>query len=45
MGAAVQYLANQGIIHRDIKPANVLVAGGSYKLCDFGFALKLNRSD
>ncbi len=45
IGAAVQYLGNQGVIHRDIKPANVLVAGGNYKLCDFGFALKLNRKD
>ena len=26
------------IVHRDLKPENVLIAGGHFKLCDFGSA-------
>jgi serine/threonine protein kinase len=37
----------QGIVHRDIKPENVLICSknGSLHLSDFGFSLKMSRSD
>ncbi len=37
---AVKYLFTMGIIHRDIKPANIFKSHKSWKLGDFGFAIK-----
>ena len=35
------YIGNNKIyIYRDLKPANVMLAGGTVKLGDFGFAKK-----
>jgi|JI6StandDraft_1071083.scaffolds.fasta_scaffold07370_8 serine/threonine protein kinase len=31
-------LAHRNILHRDIKPANILLAEGSCRIADFGFA-------
>jgi cyclin-dependent kinase-like len=39
---AVEFLHCSRIIHRDIKPENLLISeSGVVKLCDFGFARKL----
>lgn len=41
---ALDYIEKQGILHRDIKPANIVVLNdGTAKLCDLGYAQKLNR--
>ncbi|SPQ98485.1 non-specific serine/threonine protein kinase [Plasmodiophora brassicae] len=41
--AALHYLHSHRVIHRDMKPQNILIgAGGSVKLCDFGFARSLS---
>ena len=43
---AFSYLQDIGIAHRDIKPANILFdAQGQVKVCDFGFAKKVNLQD
>ena len=33
-----QELARNNTIHRDLKPANILISGGYFKICDFGFS-------
>ncbi len=33
-----QELARNNTIHRDLKPANILINGGYFKICDFGFS-------
>jgi serine/threonine-protein kinase ULK/ATG1 len=33
-----QELARNNTIHRDLKPANILINGGLFKICDFGFS-------
>jgi serine/threonine protein kinase len=38
------YLVEQKIIHRDLKPSNILKKGDTWKICDFGFALKGNKN-
>jgi serine/threonine protein kinase len=44
-------LEKKGYLHRDIKPDNILIMGDEgtkvgryqkYKVCDFGFAIKLH---
>jgi len=39
-----KYLLNEGIVHRDIKPANILRFGNTWKIADFGFAIKKTTS-
>jgi len=39
-------LIRNNIVHRDIKPENILVHNGTFKLSDFGFAVRLkNKTD
>lgn len=42
---ALEICGREKIIHRDIKPGNILVhKSGSFKLCDFGIAKKLENN-
>ena len=44
--SALHYLHNMKIIHRDVKPDNMLISfSGKLKLCDFGFAKIVNKSE
>ncbi len=40
--AGMSALHAKGIIHRDLKLENLLLKHGVVKICDFGFAKKLN---
>jgi len=43
---SIKYIHDMGLVHRDIKPENLLVDGNNkLKLCDFGFARQLVRSN
>ncbi|XP_053322649.1 obscurin-like [Spea bombifrons] len=45
---AVAYLHDKNILHLDIKPSNILMVHpdeDNLKLCDFGFAQKINTSE
>jgi serine/threonine protein kinase len=43
---ALKFLHDRFIMYRDLKPENILIASdGHVKLCDFGFATKLNGVD
>lgn len=44
--SAVDYLKSRCVSHRDIKPENILVmdvATPTFKLCDFGWAVKYSK--
>jgi serine/threonine-protein kinase len=46
LAQAVAYLAEEQIVHRDIKPGNVVLhRRGVAKLCDLGFARRMDESD
>ena len=38
-----KYLIEHGIIHRDIKPANIIRSGNTWKIADFGFAIRSSK--
>jgi cyclin-dependent kinase-like len=43
---AVSFIHSHQIIHRDIKPENMLLSkNGILKICDFGFARTLAKTD
>jgi serine/threonine protein kinase len=45
MCRGMEYLHARGMLHGDLKPENILMsAGGSPKICDFGFSRKSSRS-
>ena len=41
---ALAYLSSLGIVHRDIKVSNIFLAGDTYKVGDFGFAIKARNN-
>jgi len=41
--SAVAYLHHNRLMHRDLKPENVVLADGTVKLADFGFAVNQRR--
>lgn len=38
--AGYRYLIQSGILHRDLKPANIFRSGETWKIGDFGFAVR-----
>ena len=43
---AIRFIHAQRIVYRDIKPENILIdVGQNLKLCDFGFARRINSPD
>lgn len=45
VSAGVSYIHEQGVIHRDIKCANILLVNRTWKISDFGFAIKQEDED
>lgn len=45
IACGLSYLHSKSIIHRDLKPENVLIVRQNAKLCDFGLAKALERTD
>lgn len=35
-----KYLIKIGVLHRDLKPANIFRSGNTWKIGDFGFAVR-----
>jgi len=40
---ALYYLNERGIIHRDLKASNIFIQDDSFKLGDFGFAIRSDK--
>ncbi|GMH40119.1 hypothetical protein BSKO_08023 [Bryopsis sp. KO-2023] len=44
--SAIAFIHSKGVVYRDIKPENMLITKeGEVKLCDFGFARYVDRTD
>ena len=42
----LKFLHERNIMYRDLKPENILIStNGHIKICDFGFATRLNGPD
>lgn len=41
----LHYLHARGIVHADVKLENIMIANGTVKLCDFGYAHRSNTSE
>lgn len=41
----VAAIHKHNFIHRDLKPENILHSNGTFKICDFGFARKLQDKE
>ena len=39
------HIRQHSYLHRDLKPQNILIRNNTYKIGDFGFAVKFNKDD